>query len=171
MEWVTEEKTKVTGTYPPLNKKKWTGYVEKDTAGQTNIYSVEPAVYISESAISSGTAGDSSEGSEQTIAAAVGLALGLIFGAGIVLQKVGNNMPVESNVAYSGPSLSFYVQKFKSSAAEVEAPAPELTIIPVLGSELSSTDSDASSSTVDAQTTFAPYDATAIQAVDEVAAQ
>lgn len=28
------------GTYPP-RKKGWTGYVEKDTAGQTNIYSVE----------------------------------------------------------------------------------------------------------------------------------
>lgn len=43
MDWKTEDNTKVTGTYPPLarQEKKWTGYVEKDTAGQTNIYAVE----------------------------------------------------------------------------------------------------------------------------------
>ncbi|KAF0932165.1 hypothetical protein E2562_008696 [Oryza meyeriana var. granulata] len=39
-EWLAEERTKVVGTFPP-KKKGWTGYVEKDTAGQTNIYSVE----------------------------------------------------------------------------------------------------------------------------------
>nr|POE82488.1 hypothetical protein CFP56_74215 [Quercus suber] len=39
-EWLAGEKTRVVGTYPP-RKKGWTGYVEKDTAGQTNIYSVE----------------------------------------------------------------------------------------------------------------------------------
>ncbi|KAJ6346803.1 hypothetical protein OIU76_003476 [Salix suchowensis] len=55
MEWLAGEKTKVVGTFPP-SKRGWTGYVEKDTAGQTNIYSVEPAVYVAESAISSGSA-------------------------------------------------------------------------------------------------------------------
>lgn len=40
MEWLAGEKTKVVGTFPP-KKRGWTGYVEKDTAGQTNIYSVE----------------------------------------------------------------------------------------------------------------------------------
>lgn len=40
MEWLAGEKTKVAGTFPPRNRG-WTGYVEKDTAGQTNIYSVE----------------------------------------------------------------------------------------------------------------------------------
>jgi hypothetical protein len=40
MEWLAGEKTKVVGTFPPT-KRGWTGYVEKDTAGQTNIYSVE----------------------------------------------------------------------------------------------------------------------------------
>uniref|UniRef100_A0A2P2MF55 Uncharacterized protein LOC105122839 n=1 Tax=Rhizophora mucronata TaxID=61149 RepID=A0A2P2MF55_RHIMU len=40
MEWLAGEKTQVVGTYPP-KKRGWTGYVEKDTAGQTNIYSVE----------------------------------------------------------------------------------------------------------------------------------
>jgi hypothetical protein len=40
MDWLAKEKTKVVGTFPP-KKRGWTGYVEKDTAGQTNIYSVE----------------------------------------------------------------------------------------------------------------------------------
>lgn len=40
MEWVAGDNTKVVGTFPP-RKRGWTGYVEKDTAGQTNIYSVE----------------------------------------------------------------------------------------------------------------------------------
>lgn len=40
MDWKAEEMTKVSGTFPP-KKKGWTGYVEKDTAGQTNIYSIE----------------------------------------------------------------------------------------------------------------------------------
>ncbi|KAI4964890.1 hypothetical protein ZWY2020_057928 [Hordeum vulgare] len=43
VEWLAEERTKVVGTFPP-KKKGWTGLVEKDTAGQTNIYSIEPAV-------------------------------------------------------------------------------------------------------------------------------
>lgn len=41
MEWLAVEKTKVSGTFPPRNTRGWTGYIEKDTAGQTNIYSVE----------------------------------------------------------------------------------------------------------------------------------
>lgn len=40
VEWLAGEKTKVVGTFPPRTRG-WTGYVEKDTAGQTNIYSVE----------------------------------------------------------------------------------------------------------------------------------
>nr|BAK01047.1 predicted protein [Hordeum vulgare subsp. vulgare] len=39
VEWLAEERTKVVGTFPP-KKKGWTGLVEKDTAGQTNIYSI-----------------------------------------------------------------------------------------------------------------------------------
>lgn len=33
------------GTFPP-RRKGWTGYIEKDTAGQTNIYSVEVGSFI-----------------------------------------------------------------------------------------------------------------------------
>ena len=53
MEWVAGEKTKVVGTYPP-RKRGWTGYVEKDTAGQTNIYSVEVSVYDTHSRVCMG---------------------------------------------------------------------------------------------------------------------
>lgn len=114
LEWKAEESTKVLGTYPPMSsKRKWTGYVEKDTAGQTNIYAVEPTVYVSENVISSNTAGDSSTGSEQTLVVSVGLALGLLVGAGVVLQWV-SNTPVASDASsYTGPSLSYYIQKFK----------------------------------------------------------
>lgn len=45
MEWLAGEKTKVVGTFPPRRTKGWTGYVEKDTAGQTNIYSVEVSMF------------------------------------------------------------------------------------------------------------------------------
>lgn len=47
MEWLAGEKTKVMGTFPPTKRERgWTGYVEKDTAGQTNIYSVEVSCFI-----------------------------------------------------------------------------------------------------------------------------
>lgn len=45
MEWLAGEKTRVVGTFPP-RKKGWTGYIEKDTAGQTNIYSVEVSGFL-----------------------------------------------------------------------------------------------------------------------------
>lgn len=124
VEWLAEERTKVVGTFPP-KKKGWTGYVEKDTAGQTNIYSVEPAVYVAESAISSGTAGTSSEGSENTAAIAAGLALIFIAGVSSVLLQVGKNQPPPQVTAYSGPPLSYYVAKFQPAAAAFSAqPSP-----------------------------------------------
>ncbi|XP_043719701.1 protein MAINTENANCE OF PSII UNDER HIGH LIGHT 1 [Telopea speciosissima] len=144
MEWVAVEKTKVVGTYPP-RKKGWTGYVEKDTAGQTNIYSVEPVVYVAESGISSGTAGTSSEGSENTAAIAAGLALIFVAAASSILIQVGKNPPQMQTSEYSGPSLSYFVNKFKSaeiiqasipaqpenSPAVVESSAPEVPQVDV----------------------------------------
>ncbi|XP_047081703.1 protein MAINTENANCE OF PSII UNDER HIGH LIGHT 1-like [Lolium rigidum] len=132
MEWLAEERTQVVGTFPP-KKKGWTGLVEKDTAGQTNIYSVEPAVYVAESAISSGTAGTSSEGSENTAALVAGLALIVVAGASSILIQVSKNQP-PVQTPYSGPPLSYYVAKFQPAAAAfsvepsppvVEAAAPE----------------------------------------------
>ncbi|XP_040995151.1 protein MAINTENANCE OF PSII UNDER HIGH LIGHT 1-like [Juglans microcarpa x Juglans regia] len=125
MEWLAGEKTKVVGTFPP-RKQGWTGYVEKDTAGQTNIYSVEPAVYVAETAISSGTAGSSSTGAENTAAIAGGLALISIAAASTVLLQVGKNSPQVLTVEYSGPSLSYYVNKFKPQEI-IQASAPSQT--------------------------------------------
>lgn len=139
VEWLAEEKTKVVGTYPP-RKRGWTGYVEKDTAGQTNIYSVEPAVYIAESALSSGSAGSSADGAENTVAIAAGIGLVSVAVASLILLQVGKNTPPQVQTAeYSGPSLSYYINKFKpeeiiqASVPSVQpaTPAPELQQIQV----------------------------------------
>ncbi|RDX61205.1 hypothetical protein CR513_60583 [Mucuna pruriens] len=126
VEWLAGEKTKVVGTYPPRRKSGWTGYVEKDTAGQTNIYSIEPAVYVAESAISSGSAGSSSDGAENTSAIVAGLALVSVAAASSILLQVGKNTPPQIQTAeYSGPSLSYYINQFKPPAI-TEASAPSV---------------------------------------------
>ncbi|KAF8045194.1 hypothetical protein N665_5436s0001 [Sinapis alba] len=129
MEWLAGEKTKVVGTFPP-RKRGWTGYVEKDTAGQTNVYSIEPAVYVAESAISSGTAGSSSDGAENTAAIVGGLALIAVAAASSILLQVGKDTTARPKaVDYSGPSLSYYINKFKPSDI-VQASAPSLKEAP-----------------------------------------
>ncbi|XAR54490.1 hypothetical protein NMG60_11029635 [Bertholletia excelsa] len=132
MEWLAGDKTKVVGTYPP-RKRGWTGYIEKDTAGQTNIYSVEPAVYVAESGISSGTAGSSSDGSENTVAIAAGIALISVAAASLILLQVGKNSPqMMQTEQYSGPSLSYYINKFKlQETIEASVPAEAQTAVPV----------------------------------------
>lgn len=121
-EWLAEERTQVVGTFPP-KKRGWTGLVEKDTAGQTNIYSVEPMVYVAESAISSGTAGTSAEGAENTAAIAAGLVLITVAAASSILIQVNKSQPQVPEAAYNGPPLSYYVAKFQP-AQTLEAPAP-----------------------------------------------
>ncbi|KAL7584563.1 protein MAINTENANCE OF PSII UNDER HIGH LIGHT 1 [Lactuca sativa] len=115
MEWLAGEKTKVAGTFPP-RRREWSGYVEKDTAGQTNIYSVEPAVYVAESAISSGSSGTSADGAENT-AALVGFSgIIAVAAASVILLQVGKNSPPPiKTFDYAGPSLSYYITKFKPS--------------------------------------------------------
>ncbi|KAJ6704869.1 PROTEIN MAINTENANCE OF PSII UNDER HIGH LIGHT 1 [Salix purpurea] len=126
MEWLAGEKTKVVGTFPP-SKRGWTGYVEKDTAGQTNIYSVEPAVYVAESAISSGSAGTSADGSEGTAARAAGLGLISVAAASLILLLVGKNPSNNITTAeYKGPSLSYYINKFKPGEI-IQAAVPSQT--------------------------------------------
>ncbi|KAL2491788.1 proline-rich family protein [Abeliophyllum distichum] len=125
MEWVAGDNTKVAGTFPPRNRG-WTGFVEKDTAGQTNIYSVEPAVYVAESAISSGNRGSSADGSENTAAITAGIALISIAAASSVLLQVGRNPPVIQTAEYSGPSLSYYITKFMPPEI-AEATVPTVT--------------------------------------------
>nr|GMC71200.1 protein MAINTENANCE OF PSII UNDER HIGH LIGHT 1 [Ipomoea batatas] len=127
MEWVAEEKTKVVGTFPPMARKSgWTGYVEKDTAGQTNIYSVEPAVYVAETAFSSGSAGSSSDGSDNNLAIAAGIGLISLAAASSILLQVGKNAPppIQTATEYSGPSLTYYVNKFKADELVQAASVP-----------------------------------------------
>lgn len=73
----------------------------------------QPAVYVAESAISSGTAGSSADGAENTVAIAAGLALVFVAAASLILLQVGKNPPQVQTLEYSGPSLSYYINKFK----------------------------------------------------------
>lgn len=76
----------------------------------------QPVVYVAESAISSGTAGSSSDGSEKTLATAGGLALIAVAAASLILLLVGKNPPPPvQTIQYSGPSLSYYINKFKTA--------------------------------------------------------
>lgn len=86
----------------------------------------QPVVYVAESAISSGTAGSSSDGSENTLAIAGGLALIAVAAASSILLQVGKNPPpTVQTMQYNGPSLSYYINKFKSAEIiEASTPAP-----------------------------------------------
>lgn len=148
MEWAVEERTKVLGTFPPTTKRKWTGYVEKDTAGQTNIYSVEPTMYVAESPISSGEAGTSTNGAENTAAISFGLGLILLAGTSSILLQVGKNPPNAESLEYSGPPLNYYIKKFNTPRViEASAPveiqsAPSVNSEPIKTSELSPASSE-----------------------------
>lgn len=103
---------------------------------------MQPAVYVAESVISSGTAGSSADGAENTAAVAAGFALIAVAAASSVLLQIGKNPPPQIQTAdYSGPSLSYYVNKLKppelieasvtaepeiSIAAGPESSAPEV---------------------------------------------
>jgi len=130
MDWKTEDNTKVAGTYPPMarSERKWTGYVEKDTAGQTNIYAVEPTIYVAESAISTGAAGGDASGTGNSLAVVGGLALVAVAGAASVLWTVGKNAPAPET-SYVGPPLSYYVSKFSQETAS-SPPAFSAQVIP-----------------------------------------
>ncbi|KAJ4846436.1 hypothetical protein Tsubulata_037273 [Turnera subulata] len=139
--WLAEERTKVVGTYPPRTRG-WTGYVEKDTAGQTNIYSVEPAVYVAESALSSGTAGASA--GENSAAVAAGFGLIALSAASLILFQVGKNSPQIQTAEYDGPSLSYYINKFKPEELVQAAVPIQTESAPSVQGEPSQTESSPS---------------------------
>lgn len=88
---------------------------------------MQPTVYVAESAISSGTAGSSSDGADNTLGVAV--FAGIIFVAGVssILLQVGKNAPPQTpTTVYSGPSLAYYINKFTPTEI-IEAPAPTQT--------------------------------------------
>lgn len=85
---------------------------------------MQPAVYIAESAFSSGSAGSSSDGSGSAVTVSAGIAAISVAAASLVLLLVGKNPPqMQTTVDYSGPSLSYYINKFKS-AELVQASVP-----------------------------------------------
>uniref|UniRef100_A0A7N0T5I9 Uncharacterized protein n=1 Tax=Kalanchoe fedtschenkoi TaxID=63787 RepID=A0A7N0T5I9_KALFE len=126
MEWLAGEKTKVVGTYPPRSGRGWTGYVEKDTAGQTNIYSVEPVVYVAETFISSGSAGSSSSGAENTAAVAAFIGLISVAAASSIILQLGKAPGKVETTEFSGQSLTYYINKFKTAEVIPDTTAPAL---------------------------------------------
>lgn len=86
----------------------------------------QPAVYVAESAISSGTAGTSAEGSEGTAARVAGLGLISVAVASFILLLVGKNPSNITTAEYKGPALSYYINKFKP-AEIIQAAVPSQT--------------------------------------------
>lgn len=83
-------------------------------------------MYVAESAISSGSAGSSAAGAENTAAVTAGIALIAIAAASSILIQVSKNPPQMQTVDYNGPSLGYYINKFKppeSVQASVASPA------------------------------------------------
>ncbi|GJR06388.1 protein maintenance of PSII under high light 1 [Tanacetum coccineum] len=75
----------------------------------------EPAVYVAESALSSGTSGTSADGSKNTTTLFALGALIFVASASTILLQVWKNSPQIQTLDYSGPSLSYYNTKFKPS--------------------------------------------------------
>lgn len=83
-------------------------------------------MYVADSAISSGSAGSSTAGTENTVAITAGIALISVAAASSILLQVGKNLPQMQTVDYNGPSLSYYINKFKPPEfvqASVSSPA------------------------------------------------
>lgn len=106
---------------------------------------------MAETAISSGTAGSSSDGAENTLGVAV--FAGIIFVAGVssILLQVGKTTPPQTpTTVYSGPSLAYYINKFTPTEI-IEAPAPtqtETSSVTIGESESSSTTAQIESSSI-----------------------
>ena len=81
---------------------------------------------MAESAISSGNAGKSADGAENIAAIAAGLALISIAAASSILLQVDKKPPQVQTVEYSGPSLTYYINKFKPQEM-IEASVPSQT--------------------------------------------
>lgn len=87
------------------------------------VYLAQPAVYVSESAMSSGTSGTSADGSENTAALLAFGSIVAIAAASSILFQLGKNPPQIQTLEYAGPSLSYYITKFKpSEVVEVSVP-------------------------------------------------
>merc|ERR1712176_36909 len=108
------------------------GFTEKDSAGQSNIFAVEPSVYMQ----------SKSDGASSAATLLTVLGVGAGFGLVASLLLLKQEAPVDSDLTYlfdSGKTLSSYEQKFtppkpaivKSITAVVEAAAPSVSEAPV----------------------------------------
>ena len=99
----------------------------------------QPAVYVAESAISSGSAGSSSDGSGNIAAISAGIGLASVAAASLVLLQVGKNSPPPvQTVEYTGPSLTYYINKFKPQDQIIQASAPPSEAAPSTSVQLES---------------------------------
>lgn len=90
-----------------------------------SVHFLQPTVYVAETAISSGSAGSSADGAENTVAIVAGLGLISVAAASSVLLMVGKSEPQVQTPEYSGPALSYYIDKFRSPEI-IQASAPSL---------------------------------------------
>lgn len=112
---------------------------------------------MADSAISSGAAGSSSQGSDNTAGLTAFLALIAVAAASSILLQVNKNQTVVKTVPYTGPPLSYYINKFKpvqfiEASIPVEtqnAPSVEASLLP--SSEIRSTETTTSASTSEIQ--------------------
>jgi hypothetical protein len=96
------------------NTRSGVGYLDEDSAGQTNIFAVEPATYIK------GSTRDTTSGTTLLVGGGAAAIAGLVLAAGLI----GGGNGGQSTPADEGlQSLSQYSQQF---SAEGSATAPSL---------------------------------------------
>jgi hypothetical protein len=118
---------------PSSDERRW-GYTEFDSAGQKNIYAVEPTIYVADSAFSTGKKGTQEQGSSTLVFLGVGVAVAV---AAIASLKLLGDAPtpatttkISSAAGVDVPPLSFYIEKFsqpKPSLDSASISAPEVS--------------------------------------------
>eukprot|EP00243_Klebsormidium_subtile_P003705 TRINITY_DN17298_c0_g1_i1.p1 TRINITY_DN17298_c0_g1~~TRINITY_DN17298_c0_g1_i1.p1 ORF type:complete len:211 (+),score=12.19 TRINITY_DN17298_c0_g1_i1:141-773(+) len=125
---------------PSSEDRKW-GYTEFDSAGQKNIYAVEPKIYVADNVFSTGKKGTEGQGNSTLVFVGIGVAVAV--GAVASLNLLGNAPTVAPSAAISSvagidvPPLSFYIEKFsqKPSLESASLPAPEVSSQAVASAE------------------------------------
>ncbi|GAQ79446.1 hypothetical protein KFL_000300440 [Klebsormidium nitens] len=117
---------------PSSDNRRW-GYTEFDSAGQKNIYAVEPKIYVADNAFSTGKKGTEGQGSSTLVFLGIGAAVAV--GAVASLNLLGNAPSAAPSAAISTvagvdvPPLSFYIEKFSQTPSldSASLPAPEVS--------------------------------------------
>lgn len=79
-------------------------------------------MYVADRAISTGNAGGSEQGTDESLGVAFGLALIAVASASSILLSVGKNAPTPTAASqYSGPPLSYYISKFSLAGSIPDA--------------------------------------------------